>query len=533
MDKDLAIVAGYQAIVAESFGQSFPGFKTLQPSDPARLFADALSQSLAKIEKRQNRVVDTLLDCLPTLFGFEARPARLPTGVFQFQPAFKQREIVQFSPQTVLRFRAEEQMVAARFLNAFELLPIKAFQVSLRGNGVLLQWQSEASLPRLVLRFMPQGTEANALLESAAPLLRDTTQGFTQAGELEFDMRGREGARLELQMARPLVGSLWINTAPLEIFFEAQDCELACLRGESWETCALPEGLVEIPPSIQMRLPNETRAEFTRAAPELLRQRHLAPDAFRKSFFYNPARHELVLPASEFAAGEFEGGMRLETKTAVFRPAQDWYEKLVLVNESPKLLSAAEPLQALTGFVPRETDTAFLDRFYRTMAVQARASGVFPHDLCRQIPSIEPLVRLAETQGTDTICFYLYFGGPGCFVTSADRQAALERVEHFLQSQLPLSQNFEVREFEQTPVRLLTAESVAIGALGLIEPYPFGEARVGVPLAKSAIAHAIGLVPESIDLIAGSSGRLVDGLERRTGECFVVQNICGEEVAHG
>ncbi|MBY0371269.1 hypothetical protein K2X33_11320 [bacterium] len=441
MDKNtLSLAQNYQPLVHAAFESRFQDFGSMGQTDPVRLFADALCLSLASVEDRQNRLIDTLLDCLPTLVGFDPLPARLPTGLFAITPSAKLREPQAFQAGEVFRFRSEERVYLARL-------------------------------------------EKSLLLQAGAA-----------------------------------------TEAVLSLCEQESELELGQLQGLPWESLALPEGLVEIPQELVLRLPSENTVTLSRASDSVLRLREANPELFRQSFFYNPSRHEVVIPAADRCMGDFRGGVRVCVANALVRPSHDWPTAMVYVSEHPKHISAIRAVRPLTSYVAREQATAYLGRFQATVRrLPARAGGFFPEDICRQIPGVEERVRLAEyTRAGNVTTFYLYFGTETALSTE-DRDDAVAQVQSFLSNAIPLEHAFEVKPFDEVPVRLLVAENSTARASACGEPYPFGACRIGEVFPKASVVAELLENGAPAEMIVGASGALSDGLLRLPGQRFAVR----------
>ncbi len=113
----------YRQIVDASFQAHVPGWGGMSPWDPMKVLAESLEEILARIEQQQHSLVETLLNSLPSLVGFSAHAARLPTISLEIKPASKLRTSTLLEKGTVLRFRNEENLLYARTLADFTVQP--------------------------------------------------------------------------------------------------------------------------------------------------------------------------------------------------------------------------------------------------------------------------------------------------------------------------------------------------------------------------------------------------------------------------
>jgi hypothetical protein len=72
----------YNKILESAFKNQFEHWETLSPLDPLKIFYDAILGSLEAIEDKQKKMTHTLLDSLPTLFGFNPKTSKLAIGSF-------------------------------------------------------------------------------------------------------------------------------------------------------------------------------------------------------------------------------------------------------------------------------------------------------------------------------------------------------------------------------------------------------------------------------------------------------------------
>ncbi len=507
-------------ILRKSFEKHFPAWEGLSPSDPIRLFADSLQDSLVAIEARQKQMVGSLIDSLPSLVGIEAQSAQLPAGWVALEPSAKLKTSAVLPAGTALKFVAENGDVHLVLSEDTRVEPISHFEAHVEQNRVRLSFQCADAVERLRVAFRPTVEGQRAHLKShSAPLIADTTDAMSRAGTLTFRLPPNTHS-IDLEFNRPVLGIFLVNVAWAELQKREGETRLGILAGEPWESIHLPEAFARPPERIVLRFPDEQTRELHRGAEELLRRRDADPEAFEGLFFYNGLHHSLVLPGAEKWMRGYSGGARVETYSGVVHSGMDWVPKdAVFANEFPRMLNAARPVAALRGYLPRETASDYLRRFYATVRsiTQTKAPIEFrPAELCDRLPGVCPNVRTAEYALSDTgVIFYLLLEinqrGSG-----DEEQRILETAHEWLRAEVPLAYAVCVRRFKRTPLMAIASGAVSVPDLEkAVQPAPFGRATVGNAIS----ARACGLAHWRV----GAEGIFASELRRTAGECFDLQ----------
>ncbi len=510
-------------IVKKSFERHFPAWESLSPSDPIRLFADSLQDSLLAIENRQKHLVDSLIDSLPSLVGIEAQAAQLPAGWIAIEPSAKLKTATLLPSGTRFKFATEKGDLHLALLEDFSLVPVSQFRVETEGNTVRLRFVSTEVIDRLRVSFSPHAVAASAnLKQSSCPVVSDSTDCFSRAGTLEFHLAGNARG-VDLVFDVPVLGDWSINVAFAELQRLEGETRIGVLKGEPWESLVLPDHFVHPPERIILRFPDAQTRELHRGSDELLRLRHTDPETFEGLFFYNGVHHALVVPAAEKWLRGYLGGAVVETYSAVAHTGLDWIpSEANFLNEMPRLIAGVRPLHALRGHLPRETSANYLRRFYATVrAISERkaATEFRPSELCRRIPGICPAVRAAEfeiDEGEIVFHLLLEIGPKG----SGDEEKRILGVAwEWLRGQVPLAYGVHVQPFKRTPLvavsRMPLSPTETAALERAVQPAPFGSAEVRQPV----VAHALGLAHWKV----GEEGRFTQELQRIPGECFQLQ----------
>ncbi len=445
--------SSYESILDNSFRKHFPNWDTLSPFDPLKVLAESLCGSLVAIEARQQRLIDTMVDCLPSLLSFNSQHARLPSTWVQLQPADRLKKAHIFQPGESLRFTHEEQSLYAFFPKAF-------------------------------------------VLEPGAPSLVE-----------------------------------------LEIAEVRSEVVLGTLLGEPWEALPLPEEAVLPPERIRLRFPDEVEMELTRQSNELLRLRNTNPEIFNRSFFYNPARNELILPGSGVCVRDYAGGVHV-VADIVCLPKRVLGEAAVLSNDRPRVLAGARPATPGRSATPRENADMYLERFYSTLRAlpDRKEASLFPEELALQIPSIDERARSAEVKVNDAkreLTFFILMGGAAERFAPGEEQELLSKVRRWLEDRVPLSFTFDVQPFFRTPIKFFvsgrTTDEVALKVTlnRAIQPAPYGTLRIESPLSVAeceAQAAAFLSNGSRLRIAVGEHGTIVETIRRQPGEQFTLES---------
>lgn len=511
-------------ILRKSFQKHFPAWEGLSPSDPIRLFAESLEDSLAAIEARQKQMVGSLIDSLPSLVGIEAQAAQLPAGWVALEPSAKLKSAAVLPAGTALKFVAESGDVHLVLLEDTRVEAISRFEAKIEARRVQLEFDCAEEIQALRVAFYPSGEGHRANLQrSSAPVTQDNTDAMSRAGTLGFHLAPKTRA-ITLDFDGPVKGSFHVNVAFAELQKREGETRLGTLKGEPWESVTLPDALARPPERIVLRFPDEQTMELRRGTEELLRLRDAEPAVFESSFFYNGLHHSLILPGAEKWMRGYSGGARVETYSAVGHCGLDWVgSDAVYANELPRVLNGARPLMALRNYLPRETSADYLRRFYATVRslTQAKAPMEFrPSELCDRLPGVCPSVRSAEFELSESgVIFHLLLGiGPR---GSGDEEArVLATAREWLRAEVPLAFSVTVRLFQRTPLVAVASPEVAPGDLHrVVQPAPFGGSVPG----RELVAREHGVLHWKV----GTDGIFTSVLRRTAGECFDLKIVGG------
>lgn len=458
--KGASMLQVYREMLDDSFRKHFPEWDALSSWDPIKLFAESLQGSLVAIEQRHQRLASTFVDSLPSLLGFENRPARLPAGQVALTPSPKQKDTALLARGTVLRFNGESGPIFAR-------------------------------------------------LESDVTLLPATD-----------------------------------SVVDVEVFERTPELSLGTLRGEPWESIALPDAVIEPPTKLELRLPDEQTVELRLESQELLRIRHCDPNRFRGAFFYNGTRHELIVPAAAEITRGYQGGVTVRAFDVVVRPSVSQIPPgASFHNELPRLLAGAKAGKATREFVPRETAEQYLDRFYALVrAIPARSvTGFYPEEICREIPGLDPRVLRAEFAFDETrreTVFYVLLGDFQGQLTSDEQRDVLETIHTRIARRIPLDARYRVEPF-YTSTLVCDADGASVSLLeklqARVQPPPIGGLETGTELPVAVLERDLASAGDKLRLRCrqGSCGAFVSVIVRKPGERFELNLDSGRGRKHG
>lgn len=533
----------YQAILDDSFRKHIAEWDSLSQWDPLKVLAESLSGSLAAIEARQDRLVSTLIDSLPSLLAFEIQPARFPGALVALTPSAKLKSPAVLEAGTALRFVSDAGTVFATLEKTMLLEPIADLEISSNGSQVRLRFEP-AAIQSLLLTFIAgEAAMPCRLAENGFHIRLNETRDFTRTGslKLEFPIGTRE---LVLDFDRAPQGTLHCNVATVELFSRLAEVSLGALSGEAWEILPLPESLRECPGSLLLRFPDEQTVELTRESDELLRLRGTDPSRFAKAFFYNPTRHAVIIPAAAECLRGYQGGVTVQAHQVRVLPAERGLPyAAAFAGDFPKLLQGASPLVLNRAATEREAADAYLARFYSLVReIPARARlDFFPEEICLDIRQIEPRVRKAEfTVAAGETIFHLLLGEGDREPTGDEETEIIERVRAALSRRIPLGTPFQVRPFYSTrlvcSVNGAGADASAIQTLAhCLQPFPIGDSAEGAEISSLRLEETLRSktgTASQVRLFRGEQAAFVSSVRRRSGERFRLEPQLDNLQAH-
>ncbi len=426
----------YQQILNDSFRKHFPGWDSASPMDPVKVFSEGLSCSLAEIERRQTRFVDTVLDTLPSLMNFSAKSAKAPVGWFQLKPNAGLSEPKTLGPENTFRFQGEKGTCQIAPVASIRLAPFHDVRFSSQGQTVEMKAAIKAPCKEIAITFLP-ALQPNASNHQPVKLkeviltishgstrkvetffqeelsLTDYTKEFTSPGEIVIKPGKASGllsfgagtADLSLKFIfddRSPSGSFYTNLFPFHLFEVETDRCLATLKGEPWEEIPLDDRVLGTPSQIQLQYPDDHSVILNRLEMDLLKLRHTDPSRFQNAFFYNPTSHSLILPGGALLMGDYTGGVTLYAETIHLSPALDWLSPDFQgsTGDLAAFIDKIVPIQAISPFFKRETKVEFLKRFYATMrflsANPMPSPGILKSELVSQIEGVDPSLKRVE-----------------------------------------------------------------------------------------------------------------------------------------
>lgn len=511
----------YQAILDQCFSQRIAGWESLSAWDPMKVFAESLSVSLGAIEQRQTRLLSSILDSLPSLLAFDARPATAPGVFVSLTAAPKLKTAARLEAGTLLRFHSDAGPVHLRTEAEVSLEPIQAFACVKQDRKIVLTFANPAQSSTVRLYyFAGVGQSPRACVRSSARVVANHTADFTQTGAIEFEVEYSSGeCKIELDFDVLPSGTWHANAVIASVFRRLPECAVAPLLGEPWEVVALPQAMLRPPTQLLVRYPDEQTATLQLAKDDLLALRHQEPEVFGRTYFYNGTRHALVIPGAAQCMRGFLGGVSLHAHDSEWSvDPGSFFQNASFANELPKLLQSATLVGVAREATERESAQAYLDRFYRLVKeIPARPRpGFFPADMCASVPAIDSRVLSAETSvGRDGICvFYLLLNA----ASGEEREAIVEKVESALRRTLPLGTPVRVQEFFTTPLvcTVQNGQSLLLVRRLLenrLQPAPMGTSVVGHPLAVAELG---------VRIERGENRECVSELSRRAGERFAL-----------
>src|SRR5262249_33478869 len=138
-----------------SFQAKFPGWAQLSPLDPSKLFAEAMMMATAEIERRHDRFVDTVIDCLPSLFAFHPKAARPARVLLKLKPASSLSQPRALTKGTRFRFATKAGEILAIADEESILYPVTVDATHADKTSIQLKLSAPCALSELHLFYLP------------------------------------------------------------------------------------------------------------------------------------------------------------------------------------------------------------------------------------------------------------------------------------------------------------------------------------------------------------------------------------------
>lgn len=561
------------ALVERAFAAHFPAWDRMSPFDPVKLVAEGLAGSLAAVEARQRRMLESALDAMPALFGFAPKPARLPVALFRVRAPERATAVASLVGRS-MRLRSKSETLALFPDADAEVAPVTPLVSERRGGELRLSTTTRGPLAELSLTFVPgespvavRRLELRVEADGAEPVtekglvVTDTTDGLTAFGTLRFRRRdGRPVATGAGAVAVVLLtdvapaGAFRTDVVRLAFGRRCEDASIGFLDGEAWESKPLPATLVGAPRSVVLRFPDGRRRELAAIPEEALRSAVETPEAFREGYLYDGVQHRLVLPAADLLVGEWNGGVEVLLSEALELPAGSGIpvEAEAQLGDASSVLESLEAESLLAAALPRESAAAFLARFYGAMRRLPERKGgtdVRPADWALLLEDRLARVRQAEVVATgDTARAFLLCEDPSGADAFRLDAALVAQAKRQLEAELPLRMSAELRPFVpvNVTVEAVATATVSDAALASLAPSalqaavdaavresllppPFGDAVAGSHRSQAELeavvggkaSRALGAAVGVRLVLRDSSGAFVERWERRAGECPV------------
>jgi len=550
----------------------------MSPLDPTKVFVESIAGALGAVEDRQQRMIQTILDSLPSLFGFRSKTGALPVGLFSFKPRLLAKEH-SLARGTSFRFQKGTEALTAFLEVDSELMSVHAFKAQKNEKHLELSFHSDKALSHFSFQYIPQGESANKLLEirsnlGEALLYHDETQGFTSYGTVTVYRADRQPllsasgeVKIKLIFEREPEGDFKINILPCSIASVMDSMALGSLQGEAWEEVRLPTDILEVPNEAVLRYPSGESVVLTRIQNEALRARN-SGESFRRfdqGFFYQGVRHSLILPGADTLKNPYNGGVTVHLGETTVYPLEEGIPlgyQAVLGNHASQIEEVLY-LQKLRPAVLRESASDYLERFYavlRSFPKQESPHGSFLGELNAWVANLDTKIKKVEVsenpreKSLEVYCLSDHPQGDGAFYLSTDLKRKLEEVltkvvpldyrwsiHPFKSSKLVLQLDlgFEIDEhrFKEYSPRELEIEIKKVCERVLL-PKPFGLMECRLMDKKSileiirqelSLSHPFfSKIMEEAQLkvlIQNESGVFLDGLAKKPGECWMAEVV--------
>lgn len=528
----------YRRALDEAFARHVSDWGELSPLDPMKILADSVAQGLGEAERRQRRVVEATLDTLPSLFGFEPKPAVPPSALFVLTPASKAVAPVKLATGTRLPFREGNDTLVAVPIGEVSLEPVHRFQVQATasawqarfwhpgGTQITLHFTGSRQGPSPVVRVRTRSKDGDwRSIPEKALRCEDGTSGLARPGYIRFSAAesgqllfpaGGSEVEIEWQFSSALPkGELLPNVIACHVISEQSDVTLGTLKGESWEEVPLFESILSPPDTVALVFPDDRQIQVERASGELLRLRHLDSERISRGYFYDGSRHALIFPCADSMVGAYSSGARLLASRVSLAPSR----AMPSASAQPSLgdlsavVESARPLSRLADFEPRETAERFVARFFSSLkTVTMPAKSLVASDAEAAVLSSSPAVRAVE------IAFDADRRELSAFVLTSDPSGPLElalpesvrlSAQEALEAIVPLDVTCHVLPFRRTALQLEVTLTIALSEqrLGYIDsekissdvqriirktlmPPPYGSLSAGTRLTREEILRA-------------------------------------------
>ncbi len=583
------------SFVDKAFSAHFESWDEMSPLDPVKLLAEGVNASLSEVENRQRALLDRVLDSLPALFSFHPKDAKAPEGYFQFEASPSATKRTSILAGTNVQLPAHENADHfLRVLESKEILPLFGLQTSVEGRKMQVRFTSASPLASFELSFLAAtdnkscgiarlaslglSTSGKSFSEIAPKAMRltDTTDGLRRSGQIhiqfpenELPEKGKVEYTLtfELGITAP-VGTFVENLVRAIHLGRTNDLLVGTLQGLAWEEMPLPANLMSVPSELLLKYPDERTATLQRIDTDILKVRRTNPAIFEQCYFYNAVHHSIIIPCGHALKKNYAGGVLVRANHIEVAPEWNCFEKLErLVPDSSTLrVEGIRPLHQLSPFVPRETEAAFLTRFYGSLRELSqrpnRNSSVQLDRLCSGMLACHPDLRVVEAEqdpDTKAITFYALVGHPSQpLALTTELKAA---VENYLEAALPMDVKWSLSPFQSTVIEIqldvqvemeaerrgqLTAPVLATRAAAhlsqQLSPPPFGDLPCGVRLTKSALIQGLtdNLLASRVDnshlrknevlglhglLVHGDTSEFMETVQRRAGQLLAVRPL--------
>jgi len=494
----------YQEILNESFRKHFTGWDTASPMDPVKVFAESLSCSLAEVERRQTRFVDTVLDTLPALFAFSPKPAKAPVGWFQLKPNAGLVESKTLGAETSFRFQGDKGVCQVSPTQSIRLAALHDVKFTALGSTIEMKATLKAPTSEIQLTYLPKGRCTSKLKDISCTLtdastkktetffqerleIHNQTEDFTVNGTLTIKPGKHSGAVQWGTGASEIVivftfddgcpnGELFENLFSCHLFEVAIDSYIGTLAGEPWEELVLEDRVLTPPAQLQLQYPDDHSVTLHRLDIDLLKLRHTDPSRFAHSFFYNASNHSLILPGGALLLGDYTGGTTVYAQELTLAPSIDWLtsDYQGSPGEAAAFIEKIVPLKATSGFVKRESKVDYLKRFYATVrwlsTQQAPTPGILTDELIHQVESADASLHRVEVEVDidathKELTIYLLTDAQAAITTdipTAIPASVGNAVAQVLNRIVPLDYQWKIEPFRNVPISIFYKADIAL-----------------------------------------------------------------------
>ncbi|MBI4403751.1 MAG: hypothetical protein HY537_06305 [Deltaproteobacteria bacterium] len=473
----------YQAILEKNLEKAIPRWRELSAFDPMKVFAEAVSCSLAEIEKRQRGYTERIMDSVPALFSFSPKKASLPWGWFTLETAPKLAAIQTIGRQHSFRFQSEKEFVMMTPRNELALQPVSAFSTQVVGNSIHCNFVYRGACAEVTLYFVSQGKGsklrpvelevqqlASKQIRHWAPtalVTNDTTEHFTQDGSIQIrlkdcavfsDHAAEYRLKLTFESAVP-AGFFHPNLVAGELCEVSEQVELGNLSGEPWEELPLDPRVIEVPNELLLHLPDDRLVKITRLESDLLKLRHVDTERFKYSYFYNGSNHSLIFPLGHELMQNFSGGVAIVAPKLVRSPSVNWLNDQFkyVSGEHAACVEHVTPIVGVGGYNPRESKQDFLKRFYsiqRSLSCSPRDAELRKETLQSTLLSTLSVARRVELDINEEqreVIAYILVDSPEGRNSTLDYDT-IDLAVKTLGRLLPMTYRYKVKPFRKIPL---------------------------------------------------------------------------------